>query len=1146
MNVPAFTIKDDNGKELLSTKLTGGGLGKYLKAAASLRSVVPLARVFSKPLTEVSGARELALAVEQDVPIGEGKELSISAGAGAKLGVHEAGSEIFEGTDLQAPVTIPNGTTYTSLQLEALIKAALTGTTGKIGFGFSAGTAFRYAYFHPFDTVGDELKVADALKVMFSAAVFPSDAEDLRQLAVGAFVSVAGEGELTISGEATLSSAANLLATPGLPIIGTAAVTAGASVNVGAQWTVSGEFEMRVSRADASTLHVAFFRRRGRSLTVSAKASAGVTATVRGKDMLAALMRAISPDPEVDLLTLVNAGLDDEAIGAIQDAVAASIDRSLTLSAQLQVSSLRDDQALFAYDVDIDRLDDAGKAALGEAMHGRLTKIGEAPAGGAIRLVSSAARQLRERKTSWRINMLGILNVASFVELVREGTVLFDPVSGALTAADKVSARRIRVKEVPLASHPEKLRKLLFESLLITAAYRASRALGTTLTLTADQTYLEQRGRTKRQDLEDHYRALIALGLCDERERDLRLATDTEFGASTFVIENSFSAAACDAMFLDADGTPHSLEHYEDIGRRSLLALIPATDPNRSFRRVALESDTMWARVRMAGAAIDTVLPGQIRDNPLRLAVVRGDVVTILWWAKAMSRAATELVATRTFIGQRDAASLAADPAFTKARARLSEALEKIVATTEARFDDPWDVLAMDAAAARLGRLESLIISTRVAVAYKEPEALPAPSPAPASRGMRTVPGPADAVRDWTADEREVFTRHVVNLRGGKLSTTGTFSSSPDQVAKIFNEFIPEYAAKQKGQPARVLFFAHGGLTEEQEGLIAVLRRRRFFEMNGVYPVYFVWETGLNETVRDIVGAAIPKRGERGAPTDFAIEKAARNGGKQVWSQMKKSAQKAADPDGGARLVAELAGKLWKATRGTVEFHALGHSAGAIFHAFFLPLLVAQKPAGVPPVDVRTLHFLAPASTDGSVQEAAEDPDWPGAADHQPDAVHHDRRAGTGRQLDSCLRQVAALSGDQRVRRRRTDADPGSAEEPETGPAADPLLRSRRHREGRRHRLLPDGRRGAAQRAVAIDQARRIRQRHRDDDERHPARARRLRCKAGGRLLRRERGGIRARAGGKRAAGLGRQGSTRSGGRATKSAKSASRSRRRA
>jgi hypothetical protein len=962
MNVPVFSIKDDNGKELLSTNLSGGGLGRYLRAAASLRSVVPLARVFSRPLAEASGTRELALAVEQDVPIGEGKELSISAGAGARLGVHEAGSEIFEGTDLQAAVTIPNGTTYTSLQLEALIKAALTGSTGSIGFGFSAGTAFRYSYFHPFDTVADGMKVGDAMKAMFSSAVFPSDADDLGRLAVGAFVSVAGEGELTISGEATLSSSANLLATPGLPIVGTVALTHGASVSVGAEWTVSGEFEMRVFRADAATLHVAFYRRRGRSLSVSAKASAGLTATIRGRDMLATLMRAISSDPETDLLTLVNAGLEDDSILAIQDAIKASIDRSLTVSAQLQVSSLRENEAVFAYEVDIARLDEAGKAALGEALHGRLAKIGDAPAGGAIRMVSSAARQLRERKTAWKINLLGILNVASFVELVREGTVLFDPVSGALTAADRVSARRIRVKEMPLASDPEKLRKLLFESLMITAAYRASRALGTALTLTADQTYLEQRGRTRRQDLEDHYRALIALGLCDERERDARLSTETEFGASTFVIENSFDAAACDAMFLDADGTPHPVEHYEAIGRRSLLALIPAGDPARAYRRVALESDTVWARVRLAGAAIGSVLPGQIRDNPLRLAVVRGDVVTILWWASAMSRAARELVATRTFIGQRDAASLAADPAFTKARNELSEALGKVVATTEARFDDPWDVLAMDGAAARLGRLEAMIISTRVAAAYKEADALAAPA-APVSRGMRTVPGAAEARRDWTAEERDVFARHVVNLRNGKLSTAGTFSSSPEQVAKIFTELIPEYAAKQKGQPARVLFFAHGGLVEEEEGLIAVLRRRRFFEMNGIYPVYFVWETGLNETIRDIVGAALPKRGERGAPTDLAIEKLARNGGRQVWSQMKKSAQRAADPDGGSRLVAELAGKLWKATRGTIEFHALGHSAGAIFHAFFLPLLVAQKPAGVPPVDVRSLHFLAPAST---------------------------------------------------------------------------------------------------------------------------------------------------------------------------------------
>ena len=129
--------------------------------------------------------------------------------------------------------------------------------------------------------------------------------------------------------------------------------------------------------------------------------------------------------------------------------------------------------------------------------------------------MTSAARQLNERKASWRINVLGILNVASFVDLVREGSITFDPVSGALTAADRISSRRIRITSRPLETDTEKLRKVLLESLLVTAAYQASRALGATVSLTAEHIYVEQRGRTKRHDLEDHYRTLIALGLCD-------------------------------------------------------------------------------------------------------------------------------------------------------------------------------------------------------------------------------------------------------------------------------------------------------------------------------------------------------------------------------------------------------------------------------------------------------------------------------------------------------------------------------------------------------------------------------------------------------------------------------------------------------
>ena len=142
----------------------------------------------------------------------------------------------------------------------------------------------------------------------------------------------------------------------------------------------------------------------------------------------------------------------------------------------------------------------------------------------------------------------------------------------------------------------------------------------------------------------------------------------------------------------------------------------------------------------------------------------------------------------RTFLGQRDAATLATDPAFVKARDKLSEALGGVVATTEARFDDPWDVLAMDAAAARLGTLESTIISTRFAARYAEAEAAPAaPSPPQLRVRARARPPPRRrqpqaAARDWTAEERELFARHVVNLREGKLSSDGSFSSSAEQV----------------------------------------------------------------------------------------------------------------------------------------------------------------------------------------------------------------------------------------------------------------------------------------------------------------------------------------------------------------------------
>lgn len=964
-------IKDETGHALVDIDLAGKSLGKYLKSAASLRTLFSAPGLLASPIGEQHGSRTLGLALDADVPVGRNAELSLNASASAGIGIHPAGTDLFDDGDLQAPEAVPNGTTYASLTLEAVLGAALGVQAGSISFGFSGGTSIRYGYYHPFDIVGQDPSVKEAIERLLGAAVFPGDVDDLTRLPAGSFATIAGEGEITFEGEAGLSATANLLATPSLPLVGTlATVTQAASVSVKAAWCLQGGFELRLARLDGSRVRLSYFRRRGRSLSISAKAIAGIAAPVRGKDMLTTLMTAISPNPEADVIALVDAGLDDASIEAIQNAVAASVDRSLTIAAQLDFSSRRDDDALFSYEIDLARLDHVSTSAVVDALHGRVGAIEDAAAaqGGAIRIVLSAASSLSKRRSAWRINLLGILNVASVVELVQQGRVTFDHLTGSLTAADEISARRIRVASAPLQSDPEKLREVLFESLMVTTAYQASRALGSTLSLTAEQSYLEQRSPTRPDDLAGHFRALVALGLCREDERDERMreAASLTIGRSTFFVHNRFDPKACDALFLDAAGAPWPVERYEAIGRRAFVALFSPSDANEAFRRQLLEADATWAQLRRLGDDLRRALPSNVSQDPRKRALVEGDVLTIVWWAKSMARAAKALAAMRTFIGARTGPELNADPAFKTRKAQLADGLKGMAAATGARFDVPWDVLAMDDAASRLGTLDAAIVSAPLTVRYAESETTDAAPSAARSRARAGSRGAAargigDA-RAWTADELDVFERHVINLRKGKLSAGGGFSSTEAQVQRIFREHVPAYAAAQQaaGHTGRVVFFAHGGLIDETGGLRGVLARRSFWALNGVYPIYFVWETGILETISDIVG--LPSRArDASAISDAAIEAAARTGGKAVWGQMKKSAEKAAAPGGGSRLAAELAAELNASLGGAIEFHAVGHSAGSIFHAHFLPLLV--QPRNGSAISVRSLHFLAPAIT---------------------------------------------------------------------------------------------------------------------------------------------------------------------------------------
>lgn len=213
---------------------------------------------------------------------------------------------------------------------------------------------------------------------------------------------------------------------------------------------------------------------------------------------------------------------------------------------------------------------------------------------------------------------------------------------------------------------------------------------------------------------------------------------------------------------------------------------------------------------------------------------------------------------------------------------------------------------------------------------------------------------------------------HLVNLRLGRLSERGELSTTPADVDAIFEQSLPRalQAAKAQGRRLRLLFYAHGGLVSESSGLQIAARHVDWWKRNDVYPIHFVWETGLFETIGQLLTRA--QQGTmRGLPRDFwdhtldpLIEVGARAlQGARIWAGMKASAEhavdapNAADPmGGGARYVAVKLKAFCDAHPGDVELHAAGHSAGSIFHSHFL---ACAHELGVPTFE--SAQFLAPA-----------------------------------------------------------------------------------------------------------------------------------------------------------------------------------------
>lgn len=203
------------------------------------------------------------------------------------------------------------------------------------------------------------------------------------------------------------------------------------------------------------------------------------------------------------------------------------------------------------------------------------------------------------------------------------------------------------------------------------------------------------------------------------------------------------------------------------------------------------------------------------------------------------------------------------------------------------------------------------------------------------------------------------------------------------------------------------MLFAHGGLSDEDHSLSVAQDNINWWLNNGVYPVFFVWQSGVFETLLDELADALPAATgqDRFAFSltdvlDQAVEDIARADFYWMWDEIKENARAASAPVADESLVAwppatpeqhnammampaatltAMRLRRYIDTHPRTAVHLVGHSAGTIFHAGLLgrmydhgiPVASVQLLAAALRVDEFRRDVLPTVEADGFVRDFA-------------------------------------------------------------------------------------------------------------------------------------------------------------------------------
>jgi hypothetical protein len=362
---------------------------------------------------------------------------------------------------------------------------------------------------------------------------------------------------------------------------------------------------------------------------------------------------------------------------AVREAVAHSIQASL----DVVLASAPDGLAAFQYELDWNALDAESAAAVDRALRGDLTGLTALDGHPGIRLIESLPARVRETGVTLHVNLLGILNLPSLSKLMSNCEILTEPASADLIIKETAQSERIDAIGDPLRRQ-EALRRALFESVLLTTAYRASGAVAAELD--SECVHFALNRATTPAGVREYLSWFVAMGLIPQFDAPVLLGRYGGAKTSACVLRAVFDDVACEHLFFE-NGKLLPEDYYLECGREVLRAMLAtSTEVVDHARYRVLDEMARWAGALHDGPSPELrhVISLDEQDPHFEtvLARVIGDVYDIVWWARSMRAAGVALLAVRESGAGHDA---------------LQKAMLQAVAESRMRFDKPWGMVAL-------------------------------------------------------------------------------------------------------------------------------------------------------------------------------------------------------------------------------------------------------------------------------------------------------------------------------------------------------------------------------------------------------------------------------------------------------------------